>query len=127
MAYIDVELLLTTWIHATRGVKCVTELPSNLADVLPVVQVQRIAGADVELTLDQAVVDIDVYAADRASARLLADQVRHDMRLNLHGYTGGGGVVALVEVASGPHWLPYDNTNLRRYQASYRVTVHSAP
>lgn len=127
MAYVDVEAMLCTYITARRGCRTVTEIPSDLAAELPLAQVQRIAGADTIITLDQAIVDVDVFAVDRASAHVLAEQIRTDFRTNLTGYRFGGGTVALVETITGPGWLAYDNTNLRRYTASYRVTVHSAP
>lgn len=127
MAYVDVELMLTTYIRTRQACGAVTELPANLTAAVPVAVVRRIAGGDEQLTLDQAIVDVDVYAADRAAARLLSDQIRSDFRLHLTGYISGGGVVAKVETINGPFWVPYDNTNVRRYTAGYRVTVHSAP
>ena len=127
MAYVDVEQLLTTYIAARRGCRAVTELPADLTGNLPLAQVRRIAGGDLTLTLDAVIVDVDVYAADRASAHVLAEQIRTDFRTNLTGYRFGGGTVARVETINGPYWVPYDNTNLRRYTAAYRVTVHSAP
>lgn len=127
MAYVDVEQMLVGYINARRGCKTYTELPADMLGNIPLAQVQRIAGADPIITLDQAVVTVDVFAADRASAHVLAEQIRTDFRTNLTGYRFGGGTVALVETASGPSWIPYDNTNLRRYTAAYRVTVHSAP
>lgn len=120
----DVELMLCTFIKAKRGVRCVTELPADMTS-LPIVQVGRFAGADDVLTLDNAAVDIDVFHTDRFAAQALADLIRRDIRLNMLGYALGGAVVANTETISGPKWLPYDNTNLRRNQASYRVTVHS--
>jgi hypothetical protein len=127
MAFVDVELMLTTYIRTRQGCTAAVDVPANLVAAVPVAVVRRIAGADTILTLDQAVVDVDVYAADRAAARLLSDQIRSDFRLHLSGYVFGGGVVAKVETSSGPVWVPYDNTNVRRYTATYRVTVHSAP
>lgn len=120
----DVELMLCTYIKAKRGVRCVTDLPADMTS-LPIVQVVRFAGADEVMTLDQAAVDIDVFHTDRAAAHALADLIRRDIRFDLPGYMLGGAVVANTETISGPKWLPYDNTNLRRNQSSYRVTVHS--
>lgn len=126
--YADVELLLTAFIKLKRpAVHVCTELPANLADVLPVAQVHRIAGGDSDIVLDGAIVDVDAFAVDRAAARLLGEQIRSDFRLALSGYMSGGAVVSNVETINGPYWVPYDNTNLRRYTSSYRVTVHSTP
>lgn len=126
MAYLDVEAMLVTYINTRRGVRTVTELPADLSS-LPVVQVRRIAGGDRDVVIDTPIVDVDVFHVDRSTAHILAEQIRTDFRTNLTGYKSGTGVVALVETINGPYWVPYDNTNLRRYTASYRVTVHSAP
>lgn len=127
MAYCDVELLLITFITAKRSVRCGVDTPADLT-ALPVVVVRRLpAGGDQTLTLDQAIVDVDVYHQDRASSRLLSEQIRSDLRLRLNGYTSGGGTVARVETAAAPGWVPYDNTALRKFTATYRITVHSAP
>lgn len=127
MTYLDVEALLVAWIAARKGCRTCTELPADLAAEVPLVQVHRIAGSDLVLSLDQAIVDIDVFHTDKTAAHLLAEQIRTDMRLNLVGYRSGGGVVANVETVSGPIHLSYENTNVRRYTAAFRVTVHSAP
>lgn len=126
MAYADAELLLTGWIKTQRGVRCVTDLPADLTS-LPIVQVVRFGGSDDELTVDTPNIDVDVFHNDRASAFTLAEQIRSDIRLRLPGYSANGAVVTGVETISGPKWVPYDNTSLRRVSASYRVAIHSAP
>jgi hypothetical protein len=105
----------------------VTETPANLADVLPVIEVTRFGGSDEVIVLDSANIDVDVYAATRDAARTLGEQVRTALRLHLPGYASAGAAVQSVTTISAPRWVPYDNTNLRRFNAAYRITIHSIP
>ena len=125
--YASVDKALVAALHAETGARCVTDLPADLADVLPVIRVERFGGGDSVLTLDDANVDVDVYAADRASADVLAEQVRLFMRTGLPGtvVADGAAVVARVRTITGPNRLPYDNTGLTRVGAAYQVTLHS--
>jgi hypothetical protein len=107
-------------------IRVVTELPADLA-ATQVIQVTRFGGSDDFITLDAANVDIDVFAATRDASRTLAEQVRTAVRLHLPGYATGGAAVQSVTTISAPRWVPYDNTNLRRFVASYRITIHSIP
>lgn len=125
--YADVELLLGTWITTQTGIRCLNVLPADLIGDVPLVQVVRYGGADDNLTLDEAAVDIDCYTTDRTASFQLAEQVRSAVRLRLPGYHTAAGTVADVQTVVGPSWRPYDNTNVCRVGASYRVTVHSVP
>jgi hypothetical protein len=120
-AYADVERLLVAYLGSTLSVRAVTDLPSNLGDLLPLVQVTRMGGADLQPTLDRPVVDIDCYATDRVGAYDLAQQVRDLLRLVLPGQLVDGVLVARVDTVGGPSWRPYDNTSLRRFGASYQL------
>jgi hypothetical protein len=121
-AYADVERLLVAWLPSQLdGTRTVTDLPSNLGSVLPLVQVTRLGGADLQPSLDRPVVDIDCYATDRAGASDLAQKVRDLVRLLLPGQQVDGVLVARVDTVSGPSWRPYDNTSLRRFGASYQL------
>lgn len=125
MAYADVEELLIGWLATELSVRCVTDLPANVQSILPVVQVTRFGGTDRFPTLDQPHVDIDCYAADRAGAHDIAEQVRSALRFSLRGQTVDGAVVSRVETLTGPSWRPYEDEHLRRFGASYRITIHS--
>ena len=122
------ETLIRDWLAAVfPSARVVTELPANLADVLPVIQVTRFGGSDDFLTLDSANVDIDTFGVSRDAARSLSEQVRSAVRLHLPGYSANGGAVQSVTTISAPRWVPYDNTSLRRFTAAYRITIHSIP
>lgn len=125
---VDVELLLIQWLQAQLGSAVLVrdELDNNLADELPTVQVERIpAGGDDGFRLEQALVDINVYAATRAAATALALQVR-GLLTTLPGTTTGGGVVTRVSKIAGPAVQPYENTALRRVGTTYEIYSHPA-
>ena len=125
MPYPDVELMLSAWLKTYLGVRVVTDTPSNLALVLPVVQITRYGGTDTVPGLDRATVDVDAYAANRTAAAMLAERVRYGLRFVLQGQQVGDITVSRVETIVGPSWRPYDNTALRRFGASYSLTLHA--
>lgn len=102
-----------------------TEVPSNLADVLPAHAVRRIGGADQVYPYDVAQVDVDTFGADAYAAAIAAEQVRSWFRTQIQGTTIAGAYVNAVETTLAPRWALWDNTNVRRYVASYRITLHS--
>ena len=127
MPNVDVEALLIPWLTSTLGVRFVTDLPANLADVLPLGQVTRIGGADDDnvASFDAPVVDVDYFAADRAAVSDLARRGHTALRITLPGLTVGAGTVTKVQTITGPSWRPYDDTLLRRIGASYRLYIRT--
>ena len=126
---VDIELELIQWLQAKAGPGVVVrdEVDNNLLDELPTVQVQRLpAGGDDGFRLDQAFVDIDVYAAKRADALALAAQVRGWLLAELPGTATAAAVFSRVAVASPPAVRPYENTALRRAGATYQIYSHPA-
>jgi hypothetical protein len=131
VGYADAELLLVGWLGPTLApsyptIRCVTDVPANLADVLPLVQVTRFGGSDDVPTLDRAHVDVDCFAATRQGAHDLAEAVRALLRFYLPGRVLSGAVIAKVITISGPAWRPWDNTDLARFGAAYALTIHRA-
>jgi hypothetical protein len=126
MIWPDVEIELVTWLSGQLGssVRVLTELPAELDSVLPVVQVQRVGGDDDTFRLDRALVDVDVYAATRADASMLARQVRDDLVIQLRGTSTASAVFGLVATVSAPQWRPYENIRLRRCGATYQMYFH---
>jgi hypothetical protein len=123
--YVDVEALLVDWIKTLGFVNVVTEQPPNLQFVMPLVVVERFGGQDGQYTLDVANVDVDVFAADRPSAKTQSEFIRQQIRLHLPGYQTAHTVVGRVETISAPIHAPYDSTNrVRRFTAAYRIYLH---
>lgn len=125
MQNVDIESVLVGWLKTATGARCVTELPANLADVLPIIEVARIGGADDTITLDAATVDVVCYSGNRINARALAYRVNGLLRTTAAGAAVTGGVILHVRTISGPQWLPYDDLNVRRFGATYQITSQS--
>ena len=124
MPYPDVERLLVTYLGDALAVRVVTDLPANLQQVLPLVQVARIGGAD-DVVLDAARVDVDVFATGRGAAVELAERCRGALRFGLAGQVVDGVTVYRVRTGEGPAWRPYEDTaGVRRFGAVYEITTH---
>lgn len=124
---IDIEAVLIGWLEATvEGVRASTETPPDLDDRLPWLQVRRVSGPYDGFRRDQPTVDIAAYAAAGPDACDLALRVQEFLYTQLWGATTGGAVISRVETRVGPHWVPYDNPGLRRYEATYSLVVHPA-
>lgn len=125
----DVEILLIAYLKAQTGHRVVTDLPTGdaLTAALPVIRVTRVSGEESDYRLDHPIVDVDVFAADRGGASTLARQVQDLLRNHLpyEDAVQPTGVVTAVGTVVGPRWLPDSNTNLRRFQASYEITLHA--
>ncbi|MEU5976389.1 hypothetical protein [Streptomyces sp. NPDC047315] len=127
MTWPDVEIELVARLGDGRlgPARVLTELPENLLDVLPVVQVQRVpGGGDDGYRLDRALVDVDVYAPTRLLASQIAQQVRNELVVLLRGATTTRAVFGRVSTVAAPAWRPYENPGLRRSGATYEMFFH---
>lgn len=121
---VDIEAALVPWLNIATSVRCVTELPANLADAVPIIEITRIGGADDVQSIDAATVDVTCYSGNRINARALAYRVQGILRLAA-GSAVTGGVLLRVRTISAPSWQPYDDTNVRRFGATYQVFTQS--
>lgn len=124
----DAELLLVVGltpllqaIYGSNGVRVVTSLPGTIA--VPTVRVKRISGAQRTIALDRPVLDADTFALDYGTASMVSRQVTASL-LALRGMLLANGVVTNVNVIQGPRWLPDEDVNLFRFNASYEVFTH---
>lgn len=130
----DAETLVRGWLATqfpSPAYRVVTESPADLGAV-PTIVVGRIGGSSPVVTIDAARIDITCFdaidgTAPRQKARSLAAQVRTALMYHLPGQVTGGGAVQSVAEESAYHFVPYDNTNVRRFEATYRITIHSIP
>ena len=126
----DVEAVLIDWLslQLDNTALCVTALPADLADTLPVLQVRRVTGAVTGSARiqDSAVVDVNAYQASDEDASELARRVEA-LLLAARGVTTGGAVVRGVESVTRPRWLPYPDTAVMLYGATYTIRLHPAP
>jgi hypothetical protein len=124
--YLPVEQLLAAWLGAQLSVGFYTELPANIASSVPLIQVVDIGGTETVRTFDEVLLDVETFAIGRAASRDLSAKARHALRYVLPGQRLGTGVAALCDVVTSPRWLPWDQTDVRRFGATYRVVIHAA-
>lgn len=124
----DAELLLvaglTPLLQAQFGsanVRVVTILPAPIA--VPTVRIKRISGANRTIALDRPILDADTFASDYGTASQVARYVTMFL-LSLRGKSVTTGVIGNVNVIQGPRWLPDEDVNLFRFNASYEVFTH---
>lgn len=116
--YGDVEALVIAWLGEVSQLNGVAvKMPESPA--LPFALVTRTSGADDYVT-DRAVVDVEVFAADRTSSYNVAAIV-HAAMLTLRGKTAAGMRADYVDVITGPAWMDYGDELLQRHLMSYRI------
>lgn len=121
---IDVEALGVAWLESAFPTdRICTETPSNLAAVLPAHRVTRVGGGDRDYVVDSALLTVDTFGATREAARQRAEQVRSSFIVDLPGLTVGQGCVRATDTIHAPIWVPWDNTDIRRFVATYQLTV----
>lgn len=121
--YSSVYALLKQFLAEIGYVKVFREIPSNLANDVPLFVVQRFGGVDRGNWLDIARVDIDTYASTPDKAEGIAEEVRAALRTRLVRYQFDGSAVSKVETMSAPHLLAFDATNVYRVTAAYQLTI----
>lgn len=109
---------ITTYDAAKRYVD--TQTPSNLQDVLPFFRLSLVTGSDNGVT-DYSVVDLDVFADSRDAAYALSEDIRS--RLTGRSHRIGTFRLDRVLTEEKPRRLPWEDTNIRRYGATYRVSA----
>ncbi|KDQ65761.1 hypothetical protein [Streptomyces sp. NTK 937] len=119
----DVEAVLAPWLEGRFGVFCAAETPADLEDALPMIRVERVAGADGRFGQTPAVA-VDVFAATADEARSLANEVREAL-VFLTGPVPGA-VIRSVRCMSGPTRQPWANEAVHRRGATYTVSLRAA-
>lgn len=86
----------------------------------PVIRIRCIGGSD-DVISDYPRVDIEVFASTRAAGQPLAEAIRQ--RMIYGGHRTAHGVIdrAITEVR--PQEIPYDDPDVRRWSATYRVSM----
>lgn len=126
MAYPDIERLLVAFYASETGSRASTDLPGNLEEVVPLIQVGRVpSGAGYRL--DRPVVDVSVWTlrTQRAACSDLAQSVLDLTTKDLVGTRLPLGVVTAASVDVAPYHVPDPNPNLCRYLATYRLAAHT--
>lgn len=102
-----------------------SEFPDQITEeLLPFIRVERIGGARMRLS-DHPIVDIDVLAKTRGEARLVSEAIS-SLLFRYPGMVvvGTRGVkFDSVECLRSPTRAPYDDDTVRRYGATYQISV----
>lgn len=129
---VDPEVAVVAWLKSafgSNGVRVVTELPAKLLEACPLLMVNGIGGSDTDHILDDARIDVSAFAATRSAARTLARQAKDSLRFDCPGrpLTTPDGRVFISEINTNslPKWVPYDDTDVRRFEATYQVILHT--
>lgn len=126
--YADVEVAMMDWLErefparfapVDGVVRTDTETPVDLPDRLPFARVARVAGADDGVT-DFAVVDVDVFAADRQTGYDAAEDIRARLLKSPHDVNGV--ILDSVYTETAPIRVPWDGEVIR-HLATYRVSA----
>jgi hypothetical protein len=121
----SVEALLIAPGSAATSSRFVTETPSDLASVVPVVRVMRLGGpsSDDLARFDAPTLSFECFAVGELAAMDLATSVDRWVR-SLAGTTlADGTVVTKTQTVSGPAWRPYADTDVRQYGCSHVLHV----
>jgi hypothetical protein len=101
------------------------ELDNNLLNELPTIQFEQIpAGSDDGVKLARMLVDMNVYAATRASAFTLAREVHDWITRELRGSVSATAVIGRTGCLALPAVRDYENTALRRVGGTYEIFCH---
>lgn len=123
VAFADVEELVIAGLSAAAGTDAVsTSTPDQLEDHLPFRRVTAGPGSDDGIT-DRVLVDVETFAADRGSARDLAEADRVAV-LALAGTAplGDGRLIDDATTAARPQVVSFGNPAVVRVVASYWIT-----
>lgn len=121
-----VETFLHDWLKARfPAARLCTELPANLADAVPLLQVVGIGGTGEAYNFDSPRADIDAFGLTRTLARELALGVHEAVLNELPGVTINGTTALSASSFMYPTWAPYENTNVRRFVLSVGLRLHT--
>jgi hypothetical protein len=121
----DTERVVVAWLTLQLpDVPVQTEVDDELADSLPLLQVQMVPGGANDGLDEENLVDVTIYASDRASMWTTARRAQAAM-LRLSTQTVAGATVDWVSVDNGAGEVPYSNPAIRRAVGTYRITTRA--
>ena len=127
--FAGVDPLLIGWASTHFGVRFALNTPDDLADVVPLVQLQTIGGPsnDDFSGVIAATVSVDCFGADFNAASTLAWRVDDGFRTALPGASINGVTVGRVRTLTIPGRRPWDDVAVRRYGATYQIWLRRQP
>jgi hypothetical protein len=115
--------LLYALVPLEPDIRFVTSMPGSVSTITT--RVHRISGANRNVGVDNAIIDIDVFGpkAETGSVSNAARDIQSDI-LSLAGKVVTNGVIQHASTVVGPRQLPEGNPDLVRYSATYEVHIH---
>lgn len=107
------------------GVRVLTRTGTDLADVLPTLQVLRTGGPDDGYVLDIPTLALHGFAATDQAANALLYQTGTALRA-MDGVVIDGAVITRVVKIGGPSWAPYTNLAVRHAVSLYQLYIKAA-
>jgi hypothetical protein len=128
----DIEvMLLYVLVPLNPSMRIVTRLPAGDPDKVTV-RVRRTSGANPNIGIDNAIVDVDVWGLKSqtgnvsVAARTIQSQMLSLMSAIVRDAGGNQvGVIQHVTCSASPRELPEVNQKFVRFSASYELKVHS--
>lgn len=119
----DPETLLVAALNATASVTALvgSRISTNRGSTYPALVVTRVGGGPDSPASDLALLQLDCWATDDATASLLARTVVAAHR-DLRRITAGGWT-ALTDIQAGPIPVPEEETGLARYVIDLEIQV----
>jgi hypothetical protein len=105
---------------ADVGTVIPADLQNRLAAGRKVIRVRRIGGSDDRIS-DYPRVDVETFGATRADAWPLAESIRQ--RLISGPQRTAHGLIDRATTEVGPQEIPYDDPDVRRVLATYRLST----
>lgn len=121
--YADIEDELATFITRELGYVAgsIVDVTTEAKAKAGVVRVTHFGGPRSALN-DYARVEIESFAGTRAKARQMLEDV-HDTLLPRARLVSA--IIDDVRTDASPHRAPWDNNNVRRFSATYQITVRT--
>lgn len=116
----DVERVLKELLNGMATGGAGIETPANLQDRLPFIRIRNLGGPNDGITT-YPTVDIDVFSSTRDTGYGLAEDI-HQLLLTQHNRTASG-QIDFVETEVSPVEMPWADDNVRRFFATYRLSL----
>lgn len=127
--YGDIEKLLLDWAEPLwPGIALNNELPYNLTYQTDLLVISRLGGPMGAVPgMDTPMIDVDVFAVGRDRAKALAIEVTTAVRHRLTGVALSDNAtrVKAVRSVAGVALRAWDNTDLRRFGATFALTTQT--
>jgi hypothetical protein len=123
-----VEALLVPWAAAALSRRVVTELPSDLQNVVPLHRLTSFGGTAYPKApkLISPRVALTTFAVGYAAAAQEAENAKTAFLTLLPGVTIAGSTVTGVNLLAGPTWVPYTDTVLRQFTTTFDLVIQTA-